>query len=110
LVSRAAEHLALIIRKRLVQALIVEGRRPDAAVRLGNELGQLVEEDIVRELGGVRLVIPTLKLLERRDKRRQIKKLFHGDNCNQLALEFNVSCATVYRIAATREEQLPLFD
>ena len=69
----------------------------------GNELGRQIEEDLVKRLGGFRVSIPTLAALERREKRRLIKRQFNGANQTELALNFGVSRKTVYNILKEEE-------
>ena len=69
----------------------------------GNELGRQIEEHCVREMGGLRLTIPTLAGIERRERHRQIRKNFKGDNHKQLAFEFGYSVPTIYSIVARKE-------
>ncbi len=64
------------------------------------------------EMGGLRLTIPTLAGIERRERHRQIRKNFKGDNHKQLALQFGCSKQNIYNIVAKKEadyEQRLLF-
>lgn len=110
MVSRRAEQQAIIIRMHLVEFMANKRKEclkcvvVDEAICLscaevtGNELGRRIEEHCVREMGGLRLTIPTLAGLERREKHRQIRKNFKGDNHKQLAFEFGYSVPTIYGI------------
>ncbi len=118
-----AEELAAVVRMHIVRYLVVNVGRcngcaafPSAspspidgmqcrscAEVAGNELGRRIEEDLVMRLGGFRVSIPTLVALERREKRRLIKRQFNGANQTELALNFGVSRKTVYNI--TREKE-----
>lgn len=104
MVSPMAEEMAILIRLKLVQFFVNKGETGPAAEYLGNELGRLIELDLVNNLGGVRFTIPTLKNLERRDKHRQIRKKFTGANVKQLAFEFGYARSTVYSILRKPEQ------
>ena len=105
MVSRAAERMAILMRQCLVQYFVNEGRPGPTAEYLGNELGRQIEEAFVRELGGARLVIPTLKCLETREKHRLIKKQFTGANHKELACQFGYSVPTIYDILRKTETE-----
>lgn len=117
MLSQKAEELAVIIRSYLVRYFAESGNPcqpsgiesackafPDGCLKCaearGNELGRQIEEAVVRELGGVRLTIPTLKGIETREKHRQIKKEFNGANHERLAHEFGYSRKQIYNIVA----------
>ena len=117
MVSRRAEELAVIIRMHLVEfmaterkqclkcGVIAEGVCLSCAEVTGNELGRRIEEHCVREMGGLRLTIPTLVGIERREKHRQVRKNFKGDNHKQLALELGYTVQTIYTILAKEEPE-----
>lgn len=104
MVSPVAEQMAIIMRQRLVQFFLNEGRPPHEAEYLGNELGRKIEEDLVRNLGGLRLTIPTVKNIVTRDKHRQIRSQFNGANVPELALKFHYSRSTIYGIVLKKEK------
>ncbi len=97
--------MAMLIRQRLVQFFLNEGKLAHMAEYLGNELGRQIEEDLVRNLAGLRLTIPTLSNLETREKHRQIRKRFNGANVPELASEFHYSRSTIYSIVLKKEPQ-----
>ena len=97
--------MAILMRQCLVQFFVSEGRPGPTAEYLGNELGRQIEEAFVRELGGARLVTPTLKCLETREKRRLIKKQFTGANHKELACQFGCSVPTIYDILRKTETE-----
>ena len=103
MVSRAAERMAILMRQCLVQFFANEGRPGPTAEYLGNELGRQIEEVFVRELGGLRLVIPTLKCLETREKHRLVRKQFNGANHKELACQFGYSIPAIYDILRKKE-------
>ena len=105
MVSRAAEKMAILMRQCLVQFFVNEGKPGPTAEYLGNELGRQIEETFVRELGGERLVIPTLKCLETREKHRLIRKQFTGANHKELACQFGYSVPTIYDILRKAEPE-----
>jgi Mor family transcriptional regulator len=104
-VSQVAERMAILMRQCLVQFFVNEGRPGPTAEYLGNELGRQIEEVFVRELGGARLVIPTLKCLETRERHRQIRNRFTGANHKELACEFGYSIPTIYDILRKDEPE-----
>lgn len=103
MVSSTAERMAILIRQKLMQFYIMDGKPVHEAEYLANERGRQIEEALVRELGGMRLVIPTLKCLETREKHRQIKNRFNGANHKELAAEFGYSVQTIYNILQKKE-------
>lgn len=119
MVSRRAEQQAIIIRMHLVEFMVTKRRQCLTCVGAtesvclscaevsGNELGRRIEEHCVREMGGLRLTIPTLSGIERREKHRQIRKGFKGDNQKQLAFQFGYTVQTIYNIVAKQESLWP---
>jgi Mor family transcriptional regulator len=85
--------------------LVIDGMSISEAECLGNERGRQIEEVLVRNLGGARLVIPTLKCLETREKHRQIRNRFTGANHKELACEFGYSIPTIYNILQKKEPE-----
>jgi len=105
MVSSTAERMAILIRQKLMQFYIMDGKPVHEAEYLGNERGRQIEEALVRELGGMRLVIPTLKCLERREKHRRIRNRFTGYNHKQLAVEFGYAVQSIYDILRKKEPE-----
>ncbi|MGC2423336.1 MAG: Mor transcription activator family protein [Nitrospirota bacterium] len=121
-VSRQSERMWEIIRLYLVRLFVARRRhcltcsvRPDnpEAERIclscdeatGNEYSRQIDLAIVNELGGARLVIPTLKCLETREKHRQIRNRFTGANHKELACQFGYSIPTIYDILRKDEPE-----
>lgn len=117
MVSRRAEQQAIIIRMHLVEFMTTKRKQCltcsgvtdsvclSCAEVTGNELGRQIEEHCVREMGGLRLTIPTLEELERHYKHREIKRRFGGDNHKELAFEFGYSVPTIYGIVGKRNDE-----
>ena len=70
-----------------------------------DECCRQIDLAIVRELGGQRIVIPTLKCLEAREKHRQIRNRFTGANHKELACQYGYSVPTIYDILREKEPE-----
>ena len=122
MVSRPAERMWEIVRLHLVRLFMARRRQclmcnvkpgsPEAeSICLScdevmvNEYCRQIELAIVRELGGQRIVTPTLKCLEAREKHRLIRKQFTGANHKELACQYGYSVPTIYDILQGKEPE-----
>jgi len=53
---------------------------------------------IINEMGGLRITIPSWKVLQRQDRDLKIRNLFNGKNIQELALRFDLSETQIRRI------------
>jgi len=65
---------------------------------IGYELGNHIIKTIFDELGGLRITIPSVKVLYREERNKLIIKKFNGINHKELALLFDLSEQQVRRI------------
>lgn len=64
----------------------------------GPASGESIFRVMIEELGGLRVIVPTLKGLEIEERDRRIVALFDGQNHVELAERFRLSCRQVRRI------------
>lgn len=53
---------------------------------------------IIQTLGGSRISIPTLKYIERVERDKKIRSVFHGGNYRELAVRFGLTENSIRRI------------
>ena len=64
----------------------------------GDQTGAAVMRIVFEELGGLRLTVPTVSQLMSEERNRKIRRQFHGDNHEELAMMWGLSVRHVRRI------------
>jgi Mor family transcriptional regulator len=68
----------------------------------GQEYGMAIVKTIIEELGGLRVTVPSWKMLYRKERNALIRKRFNGFNHKELGIMFNLSETQVRRIVNGR--------
>jgi Mor family transcriptional regulator len=64
----------------------------------GHASGEAIMRLFINMLGGMRITVPTIKEINRKERDQKIRNMFHGDNHRELAKVFDLTEGQIRRI------------